>query len=619
MGTRLIIDADGNITFSDVVGELSDGEIARRFGQLEGPSTRSWARRHSRSIGKEQSISRVEGDRLAPTNSQRRSKTKVVTPPKPQYRKSDSPDDRSSPSDPADEEYTPETERRELRGRQRRSYRLSLEKKSDEFSSEESVLSGATDDGPEVLSHYVEKISPTPSSVPSIDEEYRPSRSKAKVKHNLDTSDLSVGSDRSPVLSIIDDIDHHSGNSEGTISPERFPSPPSIDEDTYHQYTSRHHPPAEITDREEYHRQVHEALEIISPTPEMLATRTTLGDTPRASTAMFVFPLSDDEQDGREGVSESRRRHRAKSTQATFKNPIAADLDIFDKTLIEMKLHGYSEDAMRAKIVELGGIKYEPKSITSRFFRLKQKLDARKDEELKCGADGWHAGEDEVLIQAYRNADAEIEEEHIRLEEKRWKFVQDHFTRIQPKSIYSEKALKDHFVALIADEAEPSVELSEDPEHRKTEMAESKAKLLARKEEREDERRKASVRNKVKAYESSNTKLKQLERESARVEMLRKREEKKAKRAAKDAVKEARSRQRIHAAETKRICEEELQRKPAKLAERGPETRRQASVDTTAVSGTTEERPYRDFFRGVKRPRDWSPISPMDVYPRPTF
>lgn len=76
----------------------------------------------------------------------------------------------------------------------------------------------------------------------------------------------------------------------------------------------------------------------------------------------------------------------------TFK-PITVDLDEEDQLLVNMKKQGYKDEEIADKLAELGGTRYQPKTIHSRYNRLFKKAQEYEEKLLHEDLSDWHDGE----------------------------------------------------------------------------------------------------------------------------------------------------------------------------------------------------------------------------------
>ena len=69
------------------------------------------------------------------------------------------------------------------------------------------------------------------------------------------------------------------------------------------------------------------------------------------------------------------------------------EIDSDDQRIITLKQHGYSDDHVAKKLIEEGRIRYVPKTINSRWLRLRKAADKKEDDRLDDELSDWHIGE----------------------------------------------------------------------------------------------------------------------------------------------------------------------------------------------------------------------------------
>jgi hypothetical protein len=72
---------------------------------------------------------------------------------------------------------------------------------------------------------------------------------------------------------------------------------------------------------------------------------------------------------------------------------IQADYDSDDGRIIALKEQGYTDQYVAQRLVQEGRIRYVPKSIGSRWLRLRKALEAVEDDRLDDELSDWHVCE----------------------------------------------------------------------------------------------------------------------------------------------------------------------------------------------------------------------------------
>ncbi|KAI9704265.1 MAG: hypothetical protein M1836_007126 [Candelina mexicana] len=194
------------------------------------------------------------------------------------------------------------------------------------------------------------------------------------------------------------------------------------------------------------------------------------------------------------------KKIRVEGGRPAIPKKIVADLDSDDEIIVRMKEKRFTDNEIRDHLISEGRMKYNSKTISSRWARLRRVLEARADELLDEKLIDWHAGEDELLLQAVVKASAEVDYRKDKVEARRWKFVADRLKELKPTASYSKKACQARFAALETDSATIPPELDDNPEKRASVIAarvrgkEDKVKAQAKlKEAAEDQGANASA------------------------------------------------------------------------------------------------------------------------------
>jgi hypothetical protein len=91
------------------------------------------------------------------------------------------------------------------------------------------------------------------------------------------------------------------------------------------------------------------------------------------------------------GTGRKPTRERVAGGWYAIPKRVTNDLDSDDELLVHMKTHGYSEKQIAARFVEDGRVKYNKKTITSRYRRVMSALEAAMDKGLEDQHMEWKA------------------------------------------------------------------------------------------------------------------------------------------------------------------------------------------------------------------------------------
>lgn len=82
-----------------------------------------------------------------------------------------------------------------------------------------------------------------------------------------------------------------------------------------------------------------------------------------------------------------------KGGRPAYNKEIVADYDTDDGRIITLKQQGYTDDYVAQKMISEGRMKYVPKTVGSRWLRLRKVLEAAENERLDDELSDWHVGE----------------------------------------------------------------------------------------------------------------------------------------------------------------------------------------------------------------------------------
>ena len=104
---------------------------------------------------------------------------------------------------------------------------------------------------------------------------------------------------------------------------------------------------------------------------------------------------------------------------------VTADLDSDDELIVRMKEARFLEKDIAEALINQGRVAYNPKTIGTRWRRLKAVLQKRQDDMLDADLTDWHEGDDDVLLQAVFHAENEVRRLTEEVEARKWRIVAD--------------------------------------------------------------------------------------------------------------------------------------------------------------------------------------------------
>lgn len=94
-----------------------------------------------------------------------------------------------------------------------------------------------------------------------------------------------------------------------------------------------------------------------------------------------------------DGQPKTKRSGRSQGGLAAISRPVTADYGSDDGRIIGLKQQGYSDDYVAQKLIAEGRMRYVPKTVGSRWLRLRKVLERAEDERLDDEMTDWHVGE----------------------------------------------------------------------------------------------------------------------------------------------------------------------------------------------------------------------------------
>ncbi|KAF2745081.1 hypothetical protein M011DRAFT_148590 [Sporormia fimetaria CBS 119925] len=186
-----------------------------------------------------------------------------------------------------------------------------------------------------------------------------------------------------------------------------------------------------------------------------------------------------------------RARSPKQEPARTWKR-VLPDLDSDDEMILSMRDEGYTDAQISYRLKKEGRINYSTQSLGPRVKRVKEVIAAHVDYQLAEGYKEWTLQEDQCLMQAFEYADIEVRYEIERAMATRFKKTAEYMRRFDKDAIFSEKAVRERYQALMAGTARIPIDEDDDPNERRKEMEEFRAEReeVRAKEKEEAERKK---------------------------------------------------------------------------------------------------------------------------------
>ena len=153
-----------------------------------------------------------------------------------------------------------------------------------------------------------------------------------------------------------------------------------------------------------------------------------------------------------------------------YAKKISADLDSDDDLMMTMREKGFTDGQIADRLLKDGRARYDRKSISTRIGRIKLAQAAHVDFLLAEGYKEWEHVDDLRLMQAYELANIEVEYEIERVRAWRFKKVAEYMRRTDKDAIFSEKACRDRYQALLNGTAVIPIDEDDDPDARRMEL-----------------------------------------------------------------------------------------------------------------------------------------------------
>ncbi|KAK3679263.1 hypothetical protein LTR78_000824 [Recurvomyces mirabilis] len=206
---------------------------------------------------------------------------------------------------------------------------------------------------------------------------------------------------------------------------------------------------------------------------------------------------------------------RVQGGKAAVPKRILADYDSDDGRIIHLKQQGFSDEYVAQSLIQEGRIRYVPKTVGSRWLRLRKALEKAEEERLDDELSDWHAGEDAKLEASFALIEKNYQDEMGRITEKKWKAVADDLAlRMGTKKKYTHTACRERHHGLESGEALLPIEIDQDQEGRRvlreTRIAAAKQRQIdeaAEQQRLEDEKKAKSEAKKVMLQEKEDLRV----------------------------------------------------------------------------------------------------------------
>ncbi|KAF2210615.1 hypothetical protein CERZMDRAFT_99232 [Cercospora zeae-maydis SCOH1-5] len=238
----------------------------------------------------------------------------------------------------------------------------------------------------------------------------------------------------------------------------------------------------------------------------------------RPETTDLKPPTDEPEETNEDGL---RSKPRVLGGIAAISKRICADYDSDDARIIELKQQSYSDEHVAAKLREEGRIRYVPKTVGSRWLRLRKVLEQREDERLDDELSDWHVGEDEELNNIKTEVDKKFEVQFQRLRDRMWKEVSVYLAEKTVKRKYTAKACQERYEALKNGTALLPIELDDDQTTRRKLREERIQAAQARRDAIEQEKKDLEAARLARIEEKKQLKVEEVKRKQLETQKRR--------------------------------------------------------------------------------------------------
>ncbi|TKA43810.1 hypothetical protein B0A54_05569 [Friedmanniomyces endolithicus] len=161
-----------------------------------------------------------------------------------------------------------------------------------------------------------------------------------------------------------------------------------------------------------------------------------------------------------------RKSSRVVGGKAVLSKRVVVDYDSDDGRIITLKQQGFSDEYVSQKLIQEGRIRYQAKTVTSRWLRLRKALEAAENERMDDELSDWH--EDDVsTCSRIKDLGDKFEADMEKLMEKKWVEVAAVLASRINKKKYSSRACRERFEGLENGTALLPIELDKDQEGRR--------------------------------------------------------------------------------------------------------------------------------------------------------
>ncbi|KAK5131110.1 hypothetical protein LTR08_001328 [Meristemomyces frigidus] len=166
-------------------------------------------------------------------------------------------------------------------------------------------------------------------------------------------------------------------------------------------------------------------------------------------------------------VEQASKRGRTKGGKAAIPKRVVADYDSDDGRIVSLKQQGYTDEYVAQRMIQEGRMRYVPRTVSSRWLRLRNALQRAEDEKLDDELSDWHVGEDDKLTTSIGLIEKKFEVEMQRVIDRKWKDISGHLGETLHRKKYTAKACRERWEAVQNGTALLPIELDPDKEGRK--------------------------------------------------------------------------------------------------------------------------------------------------------